>query len=212
MSFLKATKSTIAQKNSNLIWGMLFMKSIIKNKNFIGIMLIVSLLGNFYLLNELYKANQIDKVASANNFHTWETRYQMLTQSLGRVLEDVNDKESYNELIENTEFIRIFQTVPMNNYYGSKNAQELGNSLLILTDQIVDVVYENFDATTKEQLDKLREFHNNLEELSAQFNHVFEEARESSLKFSEYQIELSSHMENTIENNKSIFPHLKERY
>lgn len=192
------------------------MKNIIKNKKVIGILLVVSLLANFYLLNELYKAKQIGQVASSNNFGIWETRYQMLTSSLGRVLEDPNDKESYNELIENTEFIRIFQTVPLSNYYGSMNAQELGSSLLILTGQIVDVVYENFYPdyhldTTQEQLDKLQELHNNLELLSTQFNNVFEEVRESRLTLNEYQIELSLIMEDAIESNKKIFPHLNER-
>ena len=188
-----------------------------KNKKVLGAMLVISLLVNFYLFNELYMANQIDKVASANNFHTWETRYQMLTRSLENVLEDVNDKESYNKLVDNTEFIRVFQTVPMNNYYGSKNAQELGSSLLILTGQIVDVVYENFypdyyEDITQEQLDKLQKFHNNLEKLSSQLNRVFDEVRESSSTLDEYQYELSLHMEDTIENNKSIFPHLSKGY
>lgn len=180
-------------------------------------MLVVSLLVNLYLLNELYMANKYDQVASSNNLNIWKTRYEMLTRSLGRVLEDVNDKESYDELEENTEFIRIFQTVPMSNYYGSKNAQELGSSLLILTGQIVDTVYENFypdyyTDITQEQLDKLQEFHNNLEQLSTQFNSVFDEVRESRLTLDEYQIELSLLMNNTIENNEKIFPQLSERY
>lgn len=193
------------------------MKNIMKNKKVLGTMLVVSLLVNFYLLNELYKANQIDQGASANNFHKWETHYQALTGNLGRVLKDVNDKESYNELIKNTEFLREFQTVPMNNYYGSKNMQELGSDILILTGQIVDVVHENFYPdffadTTKEQLDKLQEFHNNLELLSTQFNNVFQEVREAGLTLNEYQIELSLNMKDAIESNKHIFPHLNQRY
>lgn len=176
----------------------------------IKVLLVVSLIANIYLFNELYKANQIDKVASSNNFSIWETRYQMVTNSLGRVLEDPTDQESYHSLLDSTEFLRVYQTVPMNNYYGLKNGNELGRNILELTGQIVDVVYENFNPNknedlTTEQLDQLEVFQKNLELLAIQFNNILKEVRESRLSFKEYQLRLSSAMEETIHRNKMLF-------
>ncbi|UTW69519.1 hypothetical protein KHA80_22650 [Anaerobacillus sp. HL2] len=107
------TVVVLTSRLENIVMGRgLFLKNIMKNEKVKGAILVVSILVNYVVLN-FKKSIKSMRRQLLSNFGIWETRYQMLTRSLGRVLEDVGNKESYNELLKTTEFIRIFQTVPI---------------------------------------------------------------------------------------------------
>lgn len=193
------------------------MKQFIKNKKFIVFILVLSLITNAYLVNEVYKANKLDTIVASNNYSKWQTRYQVFTGHLGRFLENPKDDESYYLLLAEADFINTFKSIPVpNHYYAKKNLEHVGMSAFRLSNQINNIVNEYFyvhgyENLTEKQLENLQDFHQNLELLSNEFDKYQRERIEANSKvsFQDIQLNLSTLIEETINQNEGIISQLK---
>lgn len=162
----------------------------------------MSLLGNLYAFSEVYKVKQNEELKAWNHLHNYTNHFQQVTLNMQNVIEDPNNNDAYLWMISSTDYLR---TNSPSNYV----SEDLSFYLVTLSQQVNAIVMEYFyhnevSTLTSEQLEYVKEFNENLQILSSEFNGMYVKNVSTNVSLRQFEKELVIKMEDIEEKNQEI--------
>ena len=135
-------------------------------QRFIICVLIVSVFGNVYLFNTLYRNTKVGRSMDGDIYRKHIDVFIQLPKAITTVLENPEDEEALNRLFELSEANRALYNISWSGYFLSA---ELGNKKLLLgiqTDRVVQEYFRGKDLTllSENEIDEIITFTENLKD------------------------------------------------
>lgn len=182
------------------------MKRYLRNSKVIGVILVISVLGNVILIQERISSKKFEEIQIGNDFNTYVTNFQSAIRYMDKVIKK-HDQENYYYLLSTSEFIRELSPQVMANYYGDKELEELSNSIITLSSQLSEIVTFYFVDPALSPVSSSHQ--ESLQEIQANFQLLSKELNELRLNNQVYyglfeSTELTQLIYETVERNEEI--------